>query len=171
MMFNYPYFSFPSFRRYSNFYSNSFSQVNVPSENKKEESRLHKPNSPTSNSQSSTNRVNYTYSYPYYVRRPFFSPYMRPSYYSTYNNNLNHPSDNCQKNEKEKEQKKTVEEKKGNNQTNSRSEQEESPFFELFGLKLYSDDILLICLIFFLYNEGVKDEGLFLSLIMLLLTN
>ena len=42
--------------------------------------------------------------------------------------------------------------------------------FDLFGLKLYFDDILLVCLIFFLYNEGVKYEGLFLALILLLLT-
>lgn len=43
-------------------------------------------------------------------------------------------------------------------------------FFELFGLKLYFDDILLICLIFFLYEEGVKDDELFISLILLLLS-
>lgn len=43
-------------------------------------------------------------------------------------------------------------------------------FFELFGLKLYFDDILLICLIFFLYKEGVKDDELFISLILLLLS-
>ncbi len=42
--------------------------------------------------------------------------------------------------------------------------------FDLFGIKLYFDDILLLCLIFFLYNEGVKDEGLFFALILLLLT-
>ena len=42
--------------------------------------------------------------------------------------------------------------------------------FELFGIKLYSDDILLICLIFFLYNEGVKDDYLFIALILLLLS-
>lgn len=42
--------------------------------------------------------------------------------------------------------------------------------FEIFGLKLYFDDILLICLIFFLYNEGVKDQYLFISLILLLLS-
>lgn len=42
--------------------------------------------------------------------------------------------------------------------------------FDLFGLKLYFDDILLVCLIFFLYNEGVKDDGLFFALILLLLT-
>ena len=43
-------------------------------------------------------------------------------------------------------------------------------FFELFGLKLYFDDVLLICLMFFLYNEGVRDNELFLSLILLLLS-
>ena len=43
-------------------------------------------------------------------------------------------------------------------------------FFEIFGLKLFFDDVLLICIIFFLYQEGVKDNELFLSLILLLLT-
>lgn len=42
--------------------------------------------------------------------------------------------------------------------------------FEIFGIKLYFDDILLICLIFFLYNEGVKDPFLFVALILLLLS-
>lgn len=57
---------------------------------------------------------------------------------------------------------------KKNNSKNS--PQTENYFFELFGLKLYFDDILLICLIFFLYQEGVKDDELFISLILLLLT-
>lgn len=42
--------------------------------------------------------------------------------------------------------------------------------FEIFGIKLYFDDILLICLIFFLYNEGVQDQYLFIVLILLLLS-
>ena len=42
--------------------------------------------------------------------------------------------------------------------------------FEIFGIKLYFDDILLISLIFFLYNEGVKDDYLFISLVLLLLS-
>lgn len=42
--------------------------------------------------------------------------------------------------------------------------------FEIFGLKLFFDDILLICILFFLYNEGVKDQGLFIALILLLLS-
>lgn len=42
--------------------------------------------------------------------------------------------------------------------------------FEILGIKLYFDDILLICLIFFLYNEGVQDQYLFIALILLLLS-
>ena len=42
--------------------------------------------------------------------------------------------------------------------------------FQFFGLNLHFDDILLICLLLFLYNEGVKDQFLFISLIMLLLS-
>ena len=43
-------------------------------------------------------------------------------------------------------------------------------FFELFGLKLYFDDVLLMSILFFLYEEGVKDNELFFSLILLLLS-
>ena len=45
----------------------------------------------------------------------------------------------------------------------------EEPILEILGIKLYFDDILIIGLLFFLYNEGVKDEFLFISLILLLL--
>ena len=41
--------------------------------------------------------------------------------------------------------------------------------FEILGIKLYFDDLLLICLIFFLYTEGVQDQILFIALILLLL--
>lgn len=58
--------------------------------------------------------------------------------------------------------------KKNNSKNNSSNN--ENYFFELFGLKLYFDDILLLCLIFFLYEEGVKDDELFLSLVLLLLS-
>ena len=53
---------------------------------------------------------------------------------------------------------------------NSKNCSENVDFFEIFGLKLYFDDILLICIIFFLYNEGVKDQWLFVTLILLLLS-
>jgi hypothetical protein len=47
---------------------------------------------------------------------------------------------------------------------------ETSPFLQFFGINLYFDDILIICILFFLYQEGVKDEGLFVVLILLLLS-
>lgn len=50
------------------------------------------------------------------------------------------------------------------------SSKSDCALFEFFGVKLYFDDILLICLIFFLYNEGVKDEYLFIVLVLLLLS-
>ena len=42
--------------------------------------------------------------------------------------------------------------------------------FEIFGLKIYFDDILIICILLFLYQEGIRDEYLFISLILLLLS-
>lgn len=47
---------------------------------------------------------------------------------------------------------------------------EDRAFFEIFGIKLYYDDILLISIIFFLYDEGIEDTELFIALILLLLT-
>lgn len=58
---------------------------------------------------------------------------------------------------------------KENNQRNKNLSQESSPFFSLFGINLYFDDVLLICIIFFLYNEHVDDPYLFFALILLLL--
>ena len=43
-------------------------------------------------------------------------------------------------------------------------------WFELFGIKLYFDDVLILSLLFFLYKEEVKDEGLFLALVLLLIS-
>lgn len=43
-------------------------------------------------------------------------------------------------------------------------------WLDLFGIKLYFDDVLILSLLFFLYNEEVKDEGLFLALVMLLIS-
>ena len=44
----------------------------------------------------------------------------------------------------------------------------ESPVFEVFGISLYLDDIIILGLLFFLYQEGVQDEMLYIALILLL---
>lgn len=43
-------------------------------------------------------------------------------------------------------------------------------WLDLFGIKLYFDDVLILSLLFCLYKEQVKDEGLFLALLMLLIS-
>ncbi len=55
----------------------------------------------------------------------------------------------------------------GKNKSNSNND---DYLFDLFGLKLYFDDILIVSLLYFLYSQEVKDEGLFIVLILLLLT-
>lgn len=51
-----------------------------------------------------------------------------------------------------------------------KEEDESTPLFEIFGLKLYFDDILLLGLLFFLYSEEVDDMNLYIALILLLLS-
>ena len=46
----------------------------------------------------------------------------------------------------------------------------QNEFFEIFGIKLFFDDLIIISLLFFLYSEGVNDYYLFITLILLLLT-
>lgn len=46
----------------------------------------------------------------------------------------------------------------------------EEPVFEILGIKLYLDDVIILCLLFILYQEDVKDEMLFIILILLLLS-
>lgn len=42
-------------------------------------------------------------------------------------------------------------------------------YFEIFGIKLFFDDLLILALLFFLYKEEVKDNYLYIVLFMLLL--
>jgi len=53
---------------------------------------------------------------------------------------------------------------------NEDKEIENLPVFEIFGIKLYNDDFLILILLLFLYEEDVHDQELFLALLMLLLS-
>ena len=44
-----------------------------------------------------------------------------------------------------------------------------SQTFNIMGITLQIDDLLIIFLLFFLYSEGVKDDMLFIVLLLLLL--
>ena len=107
------------------------------------------------------------YGYPFFSFPRFrkYYPYgYNNSYYTSqaFNGNLhNLPSNYNEKALHKEEQQSNY---KKNEATN------DAPLFEVFGLKLYFDDILIISLIFFLYQEGVQDQYLFTALILLLLS-
>lgn len=44
----------------------------------------------------------------------------------------------------------------------------EKPIFEILGIQLYTDDLLILSLILFLYKEHINDMLLFIALISLL---
>lgn len=99
-------------------------------------------------------------------------PYTRKYYthYNTINSYRTKSNFNYSKNEKDKsfllkDLSNTI-----NNSDNNSSTSTNMEYFEIFGIKLFFDDILLICLLFFLYNEGIKDQYLFIALILLLLS-
>ncbi len=123
-----------------------------------------------------------------YINMPYYNRYSRYGYYypNYSKNNANPPNskyskdNNCSNKDYFDERKDLKDNnKKYVSNTYFKSEKtkdsssdfsEDSPLFQIFGINLYFDDILLICLIFFLYQEGVKDEGLFIALILLLLS-
>lgn len=109
--------------------------------------------------------LNLPFHFPYYYRYP--------RYMSVPNSMLNHNKTSEKFITRKEYEKKNQQISNSNNfddNEHSRNSTDSSDyFFEILGLKLYFDDILIICILFFLYSEGVKDDNLFLSLILLLL--
>lgn len=103
--------------------------------------------------------------YPFYnYKKPYRNYYSRNIYKNhnfqnnKFNTNLNNNLDNTLENNCEQEEKK-----------NLRLIQKDTvDFFEILGFKLYYDDLLIIGLIILLFEEGVKDQLLLLSLILLI---
>lgn len=108
----------------------------------------------------------------------FYNNYYR--YYRPYSPHINHfPSSE----EKTLEEDKPFREKEEKKETSARlysfgpinfknpffTDMEE-PIFEILGIQLYLDDIIILGLLFFLYQEGVQDEMLFIALILLLVS-
>ena len=104
---------------------------------------------------------------------PFYSPFNFPFF-----NNYRYLYSNSNSNLPQRDKPLKKSDSAYNKKTNSSEYKEkvsEDPetseaFFEIFGLKLYFDDILIMCILFFLYTEKIKNEELFICLILLLLT-
>lgn len=47
---------------------------------------------------------------------------------------------------------------------------DEKPIFDFLGIRLFSDDLLILAVLYFLYAEDVRDPELFIALILLLIS-
>ncbi len=45
----------------------------------------------------------------------------------------------------------------------------DTPLFEILGIQIYFDDLLIICILLFLYEEKIEDNLLFIALVLLFL--
>ncbi len=110
-------------------------------------------------------------------RFPFYGYPYNYNYYRYYNQFPNANIENkkiedskTEISEKEELNKETELKKEKSSITNSRkiSDTTEQAIFEIFGIKLYLDDLIIIGVMYFLYQQNVHDEMLYLILFMLL---
>lgn len=113
-------------------------------------------------------RYGYYYPNPGYVTPPSFSQNTQTTNQQTIKQPNASYNRRTVKNSAHSQETPPKEEKKEDRTTTD--SKDDGPIFQIFGIDLYFDDILLVCLIFFLYQEGVKDQGLFIALILLLLS-
>ena len=94
----------------------------------------------------------YPYSYPYYIYQ------MQPP-----------PQVQAQENKSESKKDSVINSNEFNNTTSSKfSSNPEDAIFEIFGIKLYLDDLIILGILFFLYQQNVNDQMLYIILFLLL---
>lgn len=114
---------------------------------------------------------NYPYNYPYYRNYRNYNKYN--SYYNNSNNSNNSSIiEESVKSECEtKKEKSITNSNRISNTINSilfSNYDSDQAIFEIFGIKLYLDDLIILGLLFFLYQQNVKDEMLYIILFLLL---
>ena len=164
MVANYPYFGLPNYMRYMN--PNAYKNIQQQKQeyirnNSRAQPQNRNPyystpytQSNKQNSQASMNsRNNLNYRPPTYNHSSKSNSNQISNNYNSYKNKPSSYKSNINKPKKEKAK-----------------QQEYSPLFSFFGINLYFDDVLILCILFFLYNEKVNDPYLFFTLVLLLLT-
>lgn len=154
-----------------NAYKNNFSQQNSYNNhrfNKKCQSQFNNDN--TNINSNTKNNCNYTNLNNNWIGQHENNKRDHPHFQNQYCQSNYYQSKHCQNNyyENYSEQQSCSNEK--NEEKKEHLQNNETPLFEILGLKLYFDDILIICLLFFLYQEGIQDKYLFISLILLLIS-
>ena len=95
-------------------------------------------------------------------RFPYFGfPYGYPYY--NYSNKYYY-----NKNIEKKEEKTSFATPDESRSTSPSSTSNVQPIFEIFGIKLFLDDLIILGILFFLYKEEVKDDMLYIILFLLL---
>lgn len=156
MMYSYPFFSFPHFRRFeARYYPTSYPYMrHTVRDNAKYGSNYN-------NSKSGSKYDDYEYGNAKLVQERSY-------------NGQRHANSMSKSGTTKKEKSSPKRSFSGfsflNNFLHQEDRDQDEEFFDLLGLKLYNDDLLLLGLIFFLYKEEVKDEYLFFALILLLLS-
>lgn len=97
-------------------------------------------------------------------RFPFYGYQYNYPYYKNFNNHINQGKLEPEKNENSI----TNTEHISNTTYSKFNKATEKAIFEMFGIELYTDDLIIICLLFFLYQQNVKDEMLYIILFLLL---
>lgn len=98
-------------------------------------------------------------------RLPFYSYSYNNPYYKYYNK----PIHNVPNLNNKKEENSITNPPRISNTINQNSNATQ-PIFEIWGIKLYTDDLIIIGLLYFLYQQNVKDEMLYIILFLLLFT-
>lgn len=103
-------------------------------------------------------------------RPPFYNPpyFYNPTYKRIYFNNFQYKQPHNAENNSSNESTGKTNIKASN--TDTRKSDDNNEFIEVFGIKLFFDDILILCLLFFLYKQNVNDPLLFIALLLLLLS-
>ena len=103
-------------------------------------------------------------------RFPYYGyPYNYYKYYNHYNN-LNQQIAKSEIDNSEKKESITNSEPISNTNNSKRSSNSDQAIFEIMGIKLYLDDLIILGVLYFLYEQNVKDEMLYIILFLLLLS-
>lgn len=98
---------------------------------------------------------------------PYNNPYYR--YYNRFPNNIKDTTNKTQQFNKEEKKDSITNSKEISNTINLRAHSDsDQAIFEIFGIKLYLDDLIIIGILFFLYQQNVNDEMLYIILLLLL---
>ena len=102
-------------------------------------------------------------------RFPYYGyPYNYYKYYNQFDNSNFSNKDYEKDNIKQEKSSITNSDLISKTTDSKRSSNSEQAIFEIFGIKLYIDDLIILGVIYFLYQQKVHDEMLYIILFLLL---